>query len=86
MVGLINFDLFFAFLISFALSWFNYDNTIAIRCIYSISLDFWEGVMAQAYSKLLKNVELSEFPSNYWDVKLPMRANIRPKKLKSSVS
>ena len=39
--------------------------------------------MAQAYSKLLKNVE-SEFPSNYWDVKLPMRANIRPKKLESS--
>ena len=28
--------------------------------------------MAQAYSKLLKNVELSEFPSNYWDVKLPV--------------
>ena len=42
--------------------------------------------MAQAYSTLLKNVELSEFPSNYCDVKFPMRANIRPKKLKSSMS
>ena len=42
--------------------------------------------MAQAYSELLKNVELSEFPLNCCDVKFPMRANIRPKKLQSSVS
>ena len=34
-----------------------------------MSLNFWEGEMAQAYIKL----ELLEFPSNYCDVKLPMR-------------
>ena len=48
-----------------------------------ISLNFWEGVMAQAYIKL----ELLEFPSNYCDSSCQCAANIRPKKLlKSSVS
>ena len=88
-VSLTNFDLFFAFLISVPFSWFNYDNAIAIRCIYSISLNFWEGVMAQAYHKLLKNLSYWNFLQIVFTATSSYQcaANIRPKKLlKSSLS